>query len=145
MNSPSSRTCWDTEINPWEYAVHTRENVITQQGIARGHRGNPTAGLMLERIYGMPVLLSGVGALVLSQVEINVLDIHHKSILRKLLRLPNKTPSPCVYFLSVSLPAAALLHMHQHKLLGLIFRQQNSVLYRHALDILSSSKPSAQL
>ena len=34
-------------------------------GIARGHHGNPTAGLRVEKIYDAPVLLSGVTALVI--------------------------------------------------------------------------------
>ena len=37
-------------------------------GMAHGHRGNTAKGLRLERIYGAPVLLSGV-ALVLSSPE----------------------------------------------------------------------------
>ena len=115
---------------------------VLHSGIAKGHRGNPVAALRLEQIYGVPVLLSGLGSLVLKISEINIIESHQRSILRSLLRIPNKTPTPAVYFLAGSLPASALLHMRQFTLLGMISRSNGSVLHSHALNIYSSSKPS---
>lgn len=40
---------------------------VMHAGIGRGHRGNPTASLIIENLYCTPVLLSGLGALVLRQ------------------------------------------------------------------------------
>ena len=100
------------------------------------------AALRLEQIYGVPVLLSGLGSLVLKISEINIIESHQRSILRSLLRIPNKTPTPAVYFLAGSLPASALLHMRQFTLLGMISRSNGSVLHSHALNIYLSSKPS---
>ena len=41
---------------------------VLPTGLARGHRGNPAASLRVEKLYGCPVLLSGLAALVLSKV-----------------------------------------------------------------------------
>ena len=60
-------------------------------GIARGHHGNPTAGLRVEKIYGAPVLLSGVAALVLKTPELAALNAHYRKSVRQLLRLPINT------------------------------------------------------
>ena len=117
---------------------------VLHTGVARNHRGNPVAGLRLEKVYGAPVLLSGLGSLVLKQSEISVIDRHHRNILRSLLRLPGKTPVPAIYFLSGSLPASALIHMRQFTLLGMITRQRGGVLHNHASNIYSSSKRFAR-
>ena len=47
-------------------------------GAARHHRANPAAGLRLEQVYGFPVLLSGLGSLVLDKSELSVVNQHHK-------------------------------------------------------------------
>ena len=39
---------------------------LLPSGLARGHRGNPAASVRVERLYGIPVLLSGLATLVLS-------------------------------------------------------------------------------
>ena len=88
-------------------------------GLARRHRGNPAASLRLSQLYGAPVLLSGLSSLVLSQVELNVIDGHYLSTLQKLLRLHERTPRAMVYFLAGSLPASALLHQRQMSLFSL--------------------------
>ena len=42
---------------------------VLHAGIARGHRGNPAASIHVDRVYGVPVLLSGLAPLVLSEPE----------------------------------------------------------------------------
>ena len=42
------------------------------------HRGNPAANLKLDEVYSVPVLLSGLGALVLNKSEVDILEIHHR-------------------------------------------------------------------
>ena len=49
-------------------SAHTRAvHAVLPAGLARGHCGNPAAALKVEKLYGVPVLLSGLGALVLSK------------------------------------------------------------------------------
>ena len=98
-------------------------------GMAKGHRGSPVAGLRLERLYGAPVLLSGVAALVLSTAELSILHLHYKKSLRQLLRLPVNTPESFVMLAAGSLPLTALLHLRMLGLLGMIARLgQGSIL-----------------
>ena len=106
-------------------------------GLARGHRGNTAKGLRLERIYGAPVLLSGVAALVLSSPEVSTIHQHYKVILRQILRLPQNTPESFIMLAAGSLPATALLHLGMLTLLGMVARLGSScilnTLGRHAL------------
>ena len=89
-------------------------------GLARGHRGNPATVLRVERIYGAPVLLSGLSSLVLNREEISTLEHHYKKSLESLQKLHPATPSTVVHFLGGSLPATALLHLVQISLLSMI-------------------------
>ena len=91
-------------------------------GLARGHHGNPTAGLRVEKIYGAPVLLSGVAALVLKAQELAALHAHYRKSIRQLLRLPVNTPECFVMLMAGSLPASALVHLRMLTLLGMIGR-----------------------
>ena len=56
-------------------------------GTACSHRGNPAASVKLEKLYGLPVLFSGVASLVLSEAEKNMIDQHYKGVLLNLLKL----------------------------------------------------------
>ena len=47
---------------------------VLHVGVGRGHRGNPAACLRIHQLYGTPVLLSGVGSLILKKSEIDILD-----------------------------------------------------------------------
>ena len=59
--------------------AHTRALFsVLQTGIARGHHGNPAAAIRVEKLYGSPVLLSGLSSLVLSKAEQSPLDHHYK-------------------------------------------------------------------
>ena len=92
-------------------AAHSRAlHAVLPAGLARHHRGNPAASLCVHLLYAVPVLLSGLSALVLSNQELDVLDHHHKITLERLLRLYPRTPAPFVYFLAGTIPARALLH-----------------------------------
>ena len=106
-------------------AIHS----VLHAGLARGHRGNPAASLRVEKLYGVPVLLSGTASLVLKQSEYNALDRHFKSVLQNLLKLHDETPDSVVYFLAGSLPASAPLHIRQF---GMICRPPQSILHRIA-------------
>ena len=60
---------------------------VLPAGLARRHHGNPAASLRVHQLYGIPVLLSGLSALVLSKQELDILDHHHKITLERFLKL----------------------------------------------------------
>ena len=111
---------------------------ILSNGLARHHRANPAARLKIEQIYGTPVLLSGIGSLLLKKSELNIVKNHHLQALRNHLRLLPKTPHPVIFFLAGSLPGDALVHLRQLGLLGMISRMPGSLLHRHALSVFTS-------
>ena len=60
--------------------AHKRQlGSILHTGIARGHHGNPAASLRAQRIYDPPVLMSGLGTLVLDKSEKDILNQHYKA------------------------------------------------------------------
>ena len=60
---------------------------VLPAGLAKGHNGNPAASLRIEVLYGAPVLLSGLAALVLSKAEVSSLQHHYKVSLERLQKL----------------------------------------------------------
>ena len=113
-------------------------------GLARRHRGNPAASLKLSQIYCMPVLLSGMASLVLSQAELKILDGHHLASLRNLLKLYDKTPRSFIYLLAGSLPASAILHQRQMSLFMMICHLVDDPLHCHAEYVLLQSERCAK-
>ena len=113
---------------------------VLHTGIGRHHRGNPTASLRIQQVYGTPVLLSGLGSLVLSKVELDMIDKHYHSTLQNLMRLHNKTPHCVTFFLAGSLPGIALVHLRILSNFGMITRNPNSILYRLGLEIYAYGK-----
>ena len=102
-------------------------------GLALGHHANPAACIKVEQQYALPVLLSGLSALVLRKSEMNMISTCYKNTLQRLMKLHDRTSDCVVYFLAGSLPGAALLHLRQLSIFGMITRSPNSVLYKHAL------------
>ena len=125
--------------------AHTRAIYsVLPAGLGRGHSGNCAAALRVEKLYGLPVLLSGLAALVLSKVEQESIDHHHKIQVERLQRLYPGTPEPVVYFLAGTLPASAVLHLRQLSLLGMIGRLgPESILHRHGRQILARTPPES--
>ena len=119
---------------------------VLSSGLARGHSGNPAASVRVERLYGLPVMLSGLATMVLSTSEISSVNSHFKVHLERLLRLHQSTPESVIYFLAGCLPAKAILHLRQFSLFGMLCRLQNgdNVLARHARHMLAVAKPSAK-
>ena len=102
-------------------SAHTRAiGAILHTGMAGGHYGNPAASMRLQRLYGCPVLLSGLASLVLNKAEMSVIHHHLKVHLERILKLHKSTPECVVMFLAGSLPASALLHLKMLGLLGMI-------------------------
>ena len=119
---------------------------LLPSGLARGHRGNPAAAVRVERLYGLPVLLSGMASLVLSTQEVSLISSHFKQHMERLLKLHKATPDPVVWFLAGSLPAEAVLHLRMLSLFGMLARLNdgNNVLATHARNIFASAKASSK-
>ena len=114
-------------------------SAVLYTGMAKGHRANPAASIQMNQLYGIPVLLSGLASLVLSKKEVEIIDRHHSETLRKLLRLLKNTPRCVIYFLSGCLPGAALMHMRQFSLFGMICRLSNNILNQYAFNYFSEA------
>ena len=67
--------------------------------------------IMLYTTYIIPTLLYGLEALVLSERELERLEIFHRRNLRHILHLPNSTASPAIYLLTGCAPVEAMLHI----------------------------------
>ena len=107
---------------------------VLHTGMAKGHRAGPASSIRINQMYGIPVLLSGISSLVLSNKDIDIIERHHSETLRKLQRLLKNTPRCVTYFLSGNLPGAALVHLRQLCLFGMICRLQTSILHDCAMN-----------
>ena len=117
---------------------------VLPSGLALHHNANPAAALKVEQIYALPVLLSGLSALVLSTYEIGLVTTHYKNTLSRLMKLHDRTPDSAVYFLAGSLPCRALLHLRQLSLFVMICLLDQNILRNLAMSILIEAKPSAK-
>ena len=122
-------------------SAHTKAIIaVLPSGMALSHRGNPSASILLERLYGTPVLLSGLASLVLNLNEVAAVHQHHKLTLQRLQRLFLATPECVVMFLAGSLPASGILHLRMLGLLGMIGRLgPSNILNNHGRFILLSA------
>ena len=107
-------------------------------GLASHHHCNPAASLKVEQLYCLPVLLSGITTLVLNKSELNMIVNYRKNTLARLMKLPDATPDPVVYFLSGSLPTAAYVHLRQLSLFAMICNLDDNILKDHARNILTT-------
>ena len=78
-NGPAILSRFTAHRNALAGVIHT--------GIARGHHGNPASSIHLDKLYAIPVLMSDLATLVLTEAEIKMIDQHQKETLRCLLRL----------------------------------------------------------
>ena len=117
---------------------------VLSSGLARHHRASPAASLQTEKLFGLPVLLSGVSALTLLEAEIDTLAHHYKQTLEGLLKVHKKTPEPFVFFISGSLPLRGLLHLRQLGHFGMICRLENNILNKIARHLLITSPDSSK-
>ena len=125
-------------------AAHRRAmHAILPVWTAKAHRGNLAVNLSAHRTYGLPVLFSGMGSLVLKSSEVNIIDQYVKVTLQQMQKLRDKTPHCVVMFLGGSLPGKALLHLRLLSNFGMICRLQGSFLHKIAVHQLTSAKPSS--
>ena len=112
-------------------------------GLGKAHRGNPSATLTAHRTYCIPVLFSGISALILNISEVNILDQYVKTTLERLQKLRDKTPHCVVMFLGGHLPGKALLHLRLLSIFGMVCRLPESFPNKIARYLLTSAKPSS--
>ena len=111
---------------------------ILSAGLARSHRANPEASLRVLKLYGDPVLFSGLGSLVLKKQEVLIVDTHHKNYITAIQKLYKGTPRSFVYLVGGSLPGEAIVHLRQLTLFGMIARlSDKDPLKSHALYMLT--------
>ena len=56
-------------------------------GLAAVHNGNPSAAVAVDRCFGIPVLLSGLATLLLSQMEVNFLAHYFKVHVQQTMKM----------------------------------------------------------
>ena len=114
---------------------------LLHTGAARHHNGNPSDTLRLEKLYGTPVLLSGVASFVLSKKEMCILYQQHKLMLCRLQKMNINTPDCVIFFTAGQLPISAIIHLRQFGPLGMIAHlAASSPLHQTGINILLSAK-----
>ena len=113
-------------------------------GIAKKSRANPLVGIRLEKVYGSPVLLSGVASLFLLRSEISLIDKHLKATYQNIQKLLPNTPSCVIHFLSGCLPGEAVIHLRMLGLFGMVARLTDDPLTIHARNVLVAAKSSSK-
>ena len=108
-------------------------------GNARSHRGNIAASLKLEKIFALPVLLSGLASLVLTKTQVDMIDHHYLNTLKSLLKTYRGTPQVFVFFIAGSLPGRALLHLRMFSLFNMIVHLPGDPLFSRAQYALSAA------
>ena len=108
---------------------------ILSCGMARSSRSNPAASLKILSCYGTPVLMSGLGSLVLSAKEVAVVDQQYKKTLQNILKLPSTSPASLIYFTAGSLPGTAIVHLRQLSLFGMLCRLPEDPLNHHGQQV----------
>ena len=111
---------------------------ILHSGAALNHRGNLAGVIKVEKLYALPVLLSGTAGLVLTKSEENILDNHYTGTLKKLLKVCPNTPRSFVHFMCGSLPVSAFLHLRQLGLFSMISRLTDDPLNLQARNVLTT-------
>ena len=117
---------------------------VLPSGLAKRHNANQAASLSVQNTFSLPVLLSGLASLTLNATDVDVLDKHFKETLRKLMKLPEKTPDPVIYFLAGTAPIKAHIHRRQLCLFGMISRLPDNILCKAASTILASDPDSSK-
>ena len=107
-------------------------------GLSRRHRASPLASLRAEKVFGEPVLFSGVSSLILNKSEIDTLAQHVKITIQGLLKLHDRTPDVFIFFVAGCLPGEATLYLKQLTLFGMISRLPGNILNTLARHFLLS-------
>ena len=109
-------------------------------GTARNHRGNIAASLQCEKTFASPVLFSGLGSLVLTKTEANMVDQHCLRTCKNILKVHSGTPQSVILFISGSLPGLAHLHLKKLSLFSMITHFPGDPLFSRASYVLTSAR-----
>ena len=60
---------------------------LISASLARGHRTNPAVSVNILRTYGNPVIMSGIGSLVLTAKEMSCIELQFKKTGQNILKL----------------------------------------------------------
>ena len=71
---------------------------------------SPVVKLHLSRTYMNPVLRSGLSTFVIRKTTLLPLNIFHTKIIKSLLKLIDRTPTPAIHFLTGELPMERKIH-----------------------------------
>ena len=103
-------------------------------GMSRCHRASPLASLQTERIFGSPVLFSGLATLILTKPETDIIAQHVQQTTQNLLKLHQKTPDVVIFMISGTFPGEAMLNLKQLTLFGMITRLPDNILNQIAIQ-----------
>ena len=122
-------------------SAHKKQlHAVLPVGMAKAHRGNISAIMKAHHMYCMPVLFSGIAALILKSSETSLIDQYVKDTLSNLQKLMPRTPAPVVHFLAGQLPGTAQLHLRHLTLFGMICRLQESIIHKASEYQLTTSQ-----
>ena len=113
-------------------------------GLAKRQRSNPVVGLHIERLYGTPVLMSGLASLVMSGSDMEIVESHYKCTYQNIQKLLPNTPRCVVFFLAGMLPISATIDLRRLCLFGMITRLRGDPLNTHARRVLVQAKTSSK-
>ena len=116
---------------------------VLSSSLTRHHRANQASSLKTEKLFGLPVLMSGTAALTLLKTEIDTLALHYKSTLEGPLKIHKNTPEPFVFLMSGSLPFPAILYLKQLRPFGMVCWLEDSILHRIGKYLLTISPDSS--
>ena len=92
-----------------------------------GHDGlSPVASRKVIEAYVLPRMLYGLEAMILTQKQINSLEIAYRTMLRQLQALPSQVATEAIYLLMGMFPIEAVLHHRTLSLFGAIVRLDNN-------------------
>ena len=106
---------------------------ILPAGLALKNNGNIAAALHIDRVFAIPVMLSGLNSLVLNRTERDILNRSHLNMLIRLLKLFDKTPHCFVFLTAGCLPAEVLLNLRILGLFGMICLLPDNIFYCTAI------------
>ena len=125
-------------------AYKTAMGSVLSAGLAKGHQGNPAAGLRVHQLYATPRYFSGLASLVLSKPETTLIDYQYKNMLERIQRLHENTPRSVVHLMAGSVPGEAVLHLKQLSLFMMVCHLPGNPINTHARNILLTAPKSAK-
>ena len=126
--------------------VRRRSYMLMSAGLHGQNGLSPFVSLKIIKIYILPKLLTGLDGAILSENDVERLEMYHRKLLRVIQGLPENTASCAVYLMAGTIPLRGLLHMRAMSLFGNITRlKADTPLYKLALrqSSLASSRPNS--